>query len=73
MRTGGAWAVKGLSMEKWLCLGSMAISGLLLVLFILDLTIGMPFGGHWKVVKILGVISCGLILYMGWDAFKDWR
>lgn len=60
-------------MEKWLCLGSMGVSGLLLVLFILDLVTGMPFGGHWKVVKILGVISCALILYMGWDALKDWR
>ncbi len=73
MRNGDAWAVKGLSMEKWLCLSAMGISGLLLVLFILDLAIGMPFGGHWKLVKILGVVSCGLILYMGWDAFKDWR
>ena len=30
-------AVKGISMEKWLCWVSMGIAGLLLLLFLLDL------------------------------------
>ena len=29
-------AVKGLSMEKWLCWGSMGVAGFLLLLFVLD-------------------------------------
>jgi hypothetical protein len=69
-------AVKGLSMEKWLCWASMGISGLLLLLFILDLVAGFPFGisrvdGIGMVIDIFGVIACGIVLYLGWDAAKD--
>jgi len=64
---------KGLSMEKWLCRGTMGLSGLLLLLFVLDLVLRIPFGGLSRVVDILGLLSCGMVLYLGWDAFKDWR
>jgi len=64
---------KGLSMEKWLCWGTMGLSGLLLLLFLLDLVLRIPFGGLSRVVDILGLLSCGMVLYLGWDAFKDWR
>jgi hypothetical protein len=72
------WAVKGLSMEKWLCWASMGVSGLLLILFLLDLIIRIPFGGFGgiglgRVVDILGLVSCVLVLYMSWDALRDWR
>ena len=67
------WALKGLAMEKWLCWGSMGVSGVLLVLFLLDLFTRIPFGGLSRFVDILGVLSCGLVLYMSWDAGKDWR
>ena len=61
-------------MEKWLCWGATGISGGLLVLFVLDLvTSSIPFGGLSKVVDILGAIACGLVAYLGWDAFKDLR
>ena len=65
--------VKGLSMEKWLCWGSMGVSGFLLLLFLLDLTIKVPFGGLSSVVDILAMLACGVVLYLGWDAFKDLR
>jgi hypothetical protein len=67
------WAVKGSSMEKGLCWASMGISGVMLVLFLLDLFVGIPFGGLSKVVNVLGVLACGIILYTSWDAFKDYR
>ena len=60
-------------MEKWLCWGAMGVSGVLLVLFVLDLVLGFPFGGLSAIVDILGALSCGLIGYLGWDAFKDLR
>jgi hypothetical protein len=66
------WA-KGLSMEKWLCWGTLGLSGLLLLLFLLDLVLKIPFGGLSRVVDIFGVIACAIVLYLGWDAFKDWR
>ena len=66
-------SVKGLSMEKWLCWGSMGVSGFLLLLFLLDVVLKFPFGGLSPIVDILGMLSCGAVCYLGWDAFKDLR
>ena len=61
-------------MEKWLCWGAMGISGLLFILFILDVvTKSIPFCGLSTIVDILGALACGLIIYLGWDASKDLR
>lgn len=67
------WAVKGLLMEKWLCWASMGISGLVLLLFILDFAIGIPFGQLSPLVDILGAIACAIILYLSFDTLKEWR
>ena len=64
-------AVKGLSMEKWLCWGSMGVAGVLLLLFVLDVTLSVPFGGMSKVVDIISIVACGLVFYLAWDAFQD--
>jgi hypothetical protein len=66
-------AVKGLFMEKWLCLGSMGVAGLLILLFILDMALGFPFGGSSAVVDVFGILASGVVLYLGWDAYKDLR
>lgn len=60
-------------MEKWLCWGSMGIAGLLLIAFILDIAMQMPFGGLSRVVDILGILSCALIIYLGWDSYRELR
>ena len=67
------WAVKGLSMEKWLCWGSMGVAGLLLLLFVLDITLQIPFGGLSLVVDIIGILAAAIVVYLGWDAFQDLR
>jgi len=66
-------ALKGLFMEKWLCWGAMGVAGLLLVLFVLDLVMQVPFGGVSAVVDIISLLVCGLVLYLAWDAFRDLR
>jgi hypothetical protein len=66
-------AVKGPSMEKWLCWGSMGVAGLLLLLFLLDLMFGFPFQKVNLAVDFFGIIASGLVLYLAWDAFKDLR
>jgi hypothetical protein len=66
-------AVKGLSMEKWLCWATMGVSGFLLVLFLLDVIMGFPFGGLSKPLDVILVVACGLGFYLGWDAFQDLR
>jgi hypothetical protein len=66
-------AVKGLPMEKWLCWSSMGVAGFLLLLFLLDLVLGFPFGKLSSVVDIFSILGCGLVLYLAWDAYKDLR
>lgn len=66
-------AVKGISMEKWLCWISMGVAGLLLLLFLLDFLTGIPFYGISSTVDIVGVLVSGLILYLAFDAFRDIR
>lgn len=66
-------ALKGLFMEKWLCWASMGVAGLLLLLFLLDLIVKVPFGGISAFVDILSILASGLVLYLAWDAFKDLR
>ncbi len=66
-------ALKGLSMEKWMCWGALGVSGVVLLLFLLDLFLGMPFGRLSVAVDILAVLACGLVGYISWDALKDLR
>ncbi len=64
-------AVKGLFMEKWLCWGSMGVAGFLLLLFVLDLVTGFPFGGVSPTVDIFSLIASAIVLYLAWDASRD--
>lgn len=61
-------------MEKWLCWGSLGVAGLMLLLFGLDLAVGVPFGGTslsgMRMVDAIGVIMSALLLYMSWDALR---
>jgi hypothetical protein len=66
-------AVKGISMEKGLCLASMGVAGFVLPLFVLDLFTGIPFSQVNIVVDILGAMTSGLGLYLAYDAYKDVR
>jgi len=66
-------AVKGLSMEKWMCLATMGVSGLLLVLFLLDLILSIPFAGVSKPLDVILAVACGFAVYLGWDAYQDVR
>lgn len=58
-------------MEKFLCFGSMGVAGLLLLLFVLDLVIKMPFGGTSVLVDVFGILVSALVLYLAIDAFRD--
>jgi hypothetical protein len=60
-------------MDKWLCWGSMGVAGLLLLLFLLDIPLGIPFGGISTVVDVFGILASGLVLYLAWDASRDLR
>jgi hypothetical protein len=51
----------------------MGVSGLLLLLFLLDLFLSMPFGGISKVVDVFGILASGIVLFLAIDAFRDLR
>src|SRR5947209_9987803 len=72
-QVGNMQAVKGVFMEKWLCWGSMGVAGLLLLLFLLDLVLSIPFNGISKPVDVLTILASGLVLYLAWDASRDLR
>lgn len=62
-------------MEKKLCIASMAVAGLLLLLFILDIIpgVGIPFGGGstFLMIDIVGIIAGAILLYISWNALRD--
>ena len=60
-------------MDKWLCWGSIGVSGLLLLLFLLDLFLHFPFGRISIVVDIFGILASGVVLFLAWDAMRDLR
>jgi hypothetical protein len=60
-------------MEKWFCWGSMGVAGLLLLFFLLDAIIAIPFGGINLAVDIISVLCCAILLYLGWNAYSDLR
>ena len=65
-------ARKGWAMEKWLCLAAMGIGALMALVFLLDVAIGMPFGGSgFMVGDILGLLASLIVTYLGFNAKKD--
>ena len=62
-------------MDKKLCIGSMAVAGVMLLLFILDLAVKFPFGGTgpFTYIDIIGIIASGILLYIAFHAFREVR
>ena len=57
-------------MEKKLCIASLSVSGVLLILFLLDLIIHIPFGGSpdFTMIDIVGILAGGILTYLSWNA-----
>jgi hypothetical protein len=61
-------------MEKKLCIGSLAVAGVMLLLFLLDLLAGFPFGGGGFVaIDIIGLLASGILGYLAFSAYRDVR
>jgi hypothetical protein len=71
----GLW--KGRAMEKILCFGSLGIAILMMLIFLLDLLLGVPFapqgggGNPFIMVDILGFLAAAIVAYLAWNASKD--
>jgi hypothetical protein len=63
---------KGRAMEKGLTYGALGVAALMLLLFLLDLLAGFPFGGgSFVTVDILGILAAGIVAYLAWNASRD--
>ena len=59
-------------MEKGLCYGALGVAALMLVVFLLDLVAGFPFGGSpFLILDVLGILSAGVVGYLAFNASKD--
>ena len=58
-------------MDKWLCLGALAVAGLMLLLFLLDLVAGWPFGQISVRLDIVGILAALVISYLAYDTYKE--
>lgn len=59
--------------EKVLCWLSMIVAGLVLVTFLVDLILAMPFGRASLVLDILFVIGAAFVLWQGIETNRELR
>jgi len=70
-KVGRMLAVKGWEMEKKLCWAGIGVAGFLLLLFLLDVILEIPFGGISTAVDIIGIICCAILGYASWDTLRE--
>ncbi len=63
---------KGRAMDKALCYGALGIGALMLLVFLLDLIAGIPFGGDkFATADVFGLLASAVVIYLGWNAARD--
>ncbi|MBX3437045.1 MAG: hypothetical protein KF861_06115 [Planctomycetaceae bacterium] len=60
-------------MAKRMIIGSMAAAGVVALMALMDLVIKIPFAGYSMAMDILFLCSAVIVLYLGWDAYKELR
>jgi hypothetical protein len=60
-------------MAKALTVIGMLVAALLLLIFALDLALGIPFGGSAASSSMdIGMVICGAVLfYLSWSAYRE--
>lgn len=65
---------KGRAMEKGLIYGSLGVAALMLLVFLLDIAVGIFGGGSpnpFTTVDVFGIIAAGVVGYLAFNASKD--
>ena len=62
-------------MEKWMCFATLGAAALMLLVFLLDLLIGIPFGGSnggnpFQYADVFGILASLLVGYLGFNALR---
>jgi hypothetical protein len=58
-------------MLRGLCWGSLGVAALFALLFILDIALGVPFGGASLWLDIFGIVAAAVIIYLSWDTLRE--
>jgi hypothetical protein len=58
-------------MPKALSIVGMLIAVLIVLIFILDLAIHLPFGGASTAMDVGMIIGGAMLLYLGWAAYRE--
>ena len=58
-------------MAKNMIFGSIGVAGLVALLSILDMAVGFPFGGYSLTTDILFLVGAAIVLYLGWETFRE--
>ena len=68
----GRGSRKGRAMDKALCYGALTVAALMMLVFLLDLIVGAPFGGGaFATADVLGFLASGVVAYLAWNAARD--
>jgi hypothetical protein len=63
---------KGRAMDKALCFGALGIGALMMLVFLLDIIAGVPFGGgNFVTADVFGLLASAIVIYLGWNASRD--
>lgn len=59
-------------LPKRVVIASMIVALVVAVAAILDLVMGLPFGGkHTMIMDIMFLICAGIVGYLAWDSYRD--
>lgn len=60
-----------MELEKVLTFAAMIVAGLLTLIFLLDAGLGIPFGRQSLVLDILFIVGGALILWQGFETYRE--
>ena len=63
-------------MEKWMCFATLGVAAIMMLVFLLDLIVGIPFGGSsgsnpFQIFDIFGIFASLVVAYLGFNALRD--
>lgn len=58
-------------MQKALVLAAMIVSGLLLLLFLLDAILAFPFRQPSLTLDILFILGAGMVFYLAFETYRE--
>ncbi len=58
-------------MQKWLCIGVMAVCAIIFLVYALDLALGVPFGRAGIVQDIVLILASAVVIWQGYETYRE--